>query len=94
MTGAWRGMRPVEHPLVRLSVDLGPDARTGEQHNCGYLTDGQRLVFPARGPGGKQQLGIRLLDQSQATLLSGTENGQDPFFSPDGQWLASSPMAK
>ncbi len=41
----------------------------------------------ARGPGGKQQLATRLLDQAQATLLPGTENAADPFFSPDGQWI-------
>jgi len=47
--------------------------------------DGRRLVFPALGPNGKQQLATRLLDQAQATLLSGTDNGRDPFFSPDSQ---------
>ena len=49
--------------------------------------DGRRLVFPARGPNGKQQLATRLLEQAQATLLPGTENGRDPFFSPDSQWV-------
>jgi len=24
----------------------------------------------------------------QASLLSGTEGARDPFFSPDGQWIA------
>jgi serine/threonine-protein kinase len=28
-----------------------------------------------------------LLDQAQATLLPGTANGRDAFFSPDGQWV-------
>jgi serine/threonine-protein kinase len=28
-----------------------------------------------------------MLDQIQPTLLPGTENGQDAFFSPDGQWI-------
>jgi hypothetical protein len=46
-----------------------------------------RLAFVAHGPGGKQQLATRLLDQAQATLLPGTENAADPFFSPDGQWI-------
>ena len=36
---------------------------------------------------GKQQLATRLLDQAKATLLPGTENAADPFFSPDGQWI-------
>ena len=49
--------------------------------------DGARLAFVARGPAGKDQLATRLLDQAQATLLPGTENAADPFFSPDGQWI-------
>jgi len=85
---AWRATRPVEpHPLTRLSVDLGPDAMTGLNLTAAISPDGRRLVFPAHAPDGKQQLATRLLDQAQATLLPGTENGRDPFFSPDNQWV-------
>ena len=49
--------------------------------------DGTRLALVASGSDQKQRLYIRLLDQVQATALSGTENARDPFFSPDGQWL-------
>ena len=85
---AYRNTRPVEpRPLVRLSVDLGPDAMTGHNLTAAISPDGRRLVFPARAPDGKQQLATRLLDQAQTTPLSGTENGQDPFFSPDSQWV-------
>ena len=84
----WRASRPVEpHLLVRLSVDLGPDAMTGLSLTAAISPDGRRLVFPARAPDGKQQLATRLLDQAQPTLLSGTANGRDPFFSPDSQWV-------
>jgi Tol biopolymer transport system component len=79
--------RPLQHPLIRLNVDLGPDAMVGLNTTVAISRDGTRIVFPARGPGGKQQLATRLLDQAQATLLPGTENGADPFFSPDGQWV-------
>ena len=82
---AWRATRPVEHPLTRLTVDLGPDALTGFNTTVAISPDGRRLVFPARGPEGKQQLATRLLDQEQITLLPGTEGGFDPFFSPDSQ---------
>jgi serine/threonine-protein kinase len=83
----WRATRPVEHPLTRLSVDLGPTALTGLNLTAAISPDGRRLVFSARGPDGKQQLATRLLDQVQPTLLPGTEGGSDPFFSPDGQWI-------
>ena len=84
---AWRATRPVDHPLTRLSVDLGPDAMTGLNTTVAISPDGRRLVYPARGPDGKQQLATRLLDQAAATLLPGTEGGFDAFFSPDGQWI-------
>jgi hypothetical protein len=83
----WRATRPVDHPLTRLSVDLGPDAMTGLSLTVAISPDGRRLVFPARGPDGKQQLATRLLDQAKISLLPGTENGRDPFFSPDSQWV-------
>jgi serine/threonine-protein kinase len=83
----WRATRPVDRPLTRLSVDLGPEAMTGLNTTVAISPDGRRLVFPARGPDGKQLLATRLLDQIQATLLPGTEGGFDPFFSPDSQWI-------
>jgi serine/threonine-protein kinase len=84
---AWRATRPVDLPLTRLSVALGPDAMTGLNLTAAISPDGRRLVFPARGSNGTQQLATRLLDQAQATLLPGTENGRDAFFSPDSQWV-------
>jgi serine/threonine-protein kinase len=76
--------RPVDHPLIRLNVDLGPDSIAG---GPAISPDGTRLVFPARGPSGKPQLATRLLDQANPALLPSTENASDPFFSPDGQWV-------
>src|SRR5262249_55864950 len=75
----------VSPPLMRLNVDLGPDALLGTTHTAAISPDGTRLVFPSRGPDGKQQLATRLLEQTQATVLPGTENGSDPIFSPDGR---------
>jgi serine/threonine-protein kinase len=82
-----RAARPVDHPLVRLNVDLGPEAMTGLNLTVAISPDGRRLVYPARGAEGKQLVATRLLDQAQPTLLPGTENGRDPFFSPDGLWI-------
>jgi predicted Ser/Thr protein kinase len=85
--GWWRATRPVDRPLVRFSADLGPEAVEGFGITAAISPDGARLAFVARGPAGKQQLATRLQDQAQATLLPGTENAADPFFSPDGQWI-------
>ena len=83
----WRVMRPVDQPLTRVRVDLGPDAMPGVNLTVAISPDGHRLVFPARRPDGIQVLATRRLDEAEATLLPGTVGGSNPFFSPDGQWI-------
>jgi serine/threonine-protein kinase len=82
-----RSHAPDLKPLVRLNVDLGPNATAGGSTTVAISSDGTRIVFPVRGDDGKQRLATRLLDQQKETVLSGTEDGKDPFFSPDGQWV-------
>lgn len=48
--------------------------------------DGTNVAFVVNH-GGTPQLYLRRMDQSEATLLKGTEEGLAPFFSPDGQWV-------
>jgi Tol biopolymer transport system component len=84
--GWWRSTRPLDRPLIRLSVDLGPDAVAGFRTTAVLSPDGSRIVFPIRG-NGVQQLATRTLDQPKATAMSGTEGASDAFFSPDGQWI-------
>jgi serine/threonine-protein kinase len=81
----WRAMRAPEALSMRLTVDLGPDALVGANTTAVISPDGTRLVYPVRGPGGARVLATRLLDQTQVTLLPGTENAVNPFFSPDGR---------
>jgi serine/threonine-protein kinase len=85
--GLWRATRPVDHPLTRLNLDLGPDAVAGLNTTVAISPDGRRIVYPVREADGKQLLATRLLDQAVPTLLAGTENGFDAFFSPDSQWI-------
>ena len=94
---AWRATRPVERPLQRFSVDLGPEAIIGNRVTAILSPDGNRLVFAIRNADGSVQLATRTLDQPKATPLAGTEGAADPFFSPDGQWVgffASGKMKK
>jgi serine/threonine-protein kinase len=83
----WRARRPAERSLLRLSVDLGPDAVLGERKWAAISPDGTRLAFVAQDAGGKELLATRPLDQPKAVLLAGTEGAYDPFFSPDGEWI-------
>ena len=77
----WRATRPVERPLqplMRLSVDLGPDAVAGQFTTVAISPDGSRLVFPVKSSDGKQMLATRLLDEAKPAPLSGTERRKRP----------------
>ena len=81
---------PEPEPPRRLEVSIGADASlaTSERGLAALLSpDGSLLAFVAQSEGSQRQLYVRRLDQLQATLLSGTEGAQQPFFSPDGQWI-------
>ena len=52
-----------------------------------FSPDGSRLVFRAVRDGGSQ-LYLRRFDRLEAVPIPGTEEGFNPFFSPDGEWLA------
>ena len=85
----WRVEKPVDHPLVRLDVDLGADVALPSLGNTGGTSvaispDGTRLVYASGNP---SKLFIRRLDQPKAAELPGTEGAIRAFFSPDGKWV-------
>src|SRR5690348_11531557 len=89
---AWRAMQPVERPLVRLDVDLGPDVSLPPVNTIFLSTvvispDGSRIVYLASTGDGQLRLFTRRLDQTKATELPGTSGANGPFLSPDGQWV-------
>jgi serine/threonine-protein kinase len=92
----WRTPHLADRPLLRFNIDLGPGAVRGFNQAVWdrlgatpaiLSPDGSRIAFVTRGADGQQRLATRLLDQSNITVLPGTENAVDPFFSPNGQWL-------
>jgi eukaryotic-like serine/threonine-protein kinase len=50
--------------------------------------DGRALAFSAQAAGASPMLWVRSLDQMDARRLAGTEDAQDPFWSPDSRWIA------
>jgi serine/threonine-protein kinase len=89
----WAPWRPAPEPPtpVRLSVELGADVSLAAEVGPAAILspDGKLLVFAARKAAGERpQLYARRLSQLAASPLSGTEDAGDPFFSPDGQWIA------
>jgi len=49
--------------------------------------DGHTLVFSAETPGARPTLWMRSMDNAYAGQLAGTEDAQDPFWSPDNRWV-------
>jgi serine/threonine-protein kinase len=80
--------KAVDRPLIRLDLDLGSEAPMSALWNAAISPDGTRLVFRARDANGRFILATRRLDESKVTLLAGSQGADDPFFSPDGQWVA------
>src|SRR3954469_9894016 len=75
----------------RLAVELGADASMPVEvgPNVALSPDGRTLAFAALTREARTgQLYVRHLDQLSATPLPGTEDARNPFFSPDGRWIA------
>ena len=86
----WAPWRSAPAPTPRkLLASIGADAflPTTQGASAILSPDGTTLAFVARQTG-QARLFIRKLDQLQAAPLAGTEGAENPFFSPDGQWLA------
>jgi len=76
---------------VRLSAELGADASllTDQGPSAVISPDGEMLAFTAQPKeGAGSQLFVRRLRELQASVLPGTQGARNPFFSPDGQWIA------
>ena len=88
----WPPWRKAPTPAqLRLSAELGADASlVTDQGAAAILSpDGALLAFVAqKNASGGSQLYVRRLEQLQAASLSGTDGARNPFFSPDGQWIA------
>jgi len=77
--------------LVRLSVvfpeKLGPDWHAGEQEQVLAISpDGRRIAFSGKS-GQERRIFLRDLSGENPEPVFGTEEGSNPFFSPDGEWL-------
>jgi Tol biopolymer transport system component len=68
---------------IRFEIAAPPDHRL--VGSMALAQDGSRLVFGARQPGGPVMLWLRVLGDSSAERLPGTEGAEQPFFSPDGR---------
>jgi serine/threonine-protein kinase len=89
----WRKpVEPFEPAMSRFEQVLPANQvlATITEHGVELSPDGKRMAFVANkigDPDGQRRIYVKSLDQWDAVPLPGTEGGQNPFFSPDGQWL-------
>jgi serine/threonine protein kinase/Tol biopolymer transport system component len=94
----WRAKQPEPHPVMQFSLPLPQPLAGVFDPNPGspfaFSPDGSQIVFVASVSGKPPQLFLLPLGQRTSTLLAGTENAYQPFFSPDGQWVGFFALGK
>jgi serine/threonine protein kinase len=79
-----------ENLTTRLNISAinspGQQIMRSDISNLAISPDGRLLVYTL-SESGASQLYVRSLNNFQANPIKGTENGNAPFFSPDGQWI-------
>jgi len=85
----WR-QAPATPAVARFAVNLPPNEIITFDHATSAVLspDGTRLLYSATSAGGGRQLYLRRLDQLEAKAIPGAAGARNPFFSPDGQWVA------
>ena len=86
----WQGRSNQSTRVVRTSINLplGQELQTGDSPAMDLSPDGTRLVYRLSFSGYSGPMYLRDMDSSEYTPIPGTEGGQNPFFSPDGNWVA------
>jgi Tol biopolymer transport system component len=90
--------QPVEAKPVKLAINPPEGASFLSHSNLNGTTlgvpeiavapDGHAVAFVAALPGSQRMLWTRLLEDSTAHSLPGTEKAAFPFWSPDSRWVA------
>ena len=84
---AWLVLRPEAPRVTRFIASAGqvPLSISGLNRDLAISPDGTRIVYRA---GNLPLLHVREMDRLEGAPLAGTENSVEPFFSPDGRWIA------
>jgi serine/threonine-protein kinase len=80
-----RGRDQPPPQVVRRFSEPVPDARSAV-HSLALSGDGALLAIASSDP--SMPLRLRRMNELESQVLRGTEAGEFPFFSPDGEWLA------
>jgi serine/threonine protein kinase/Tol biopolymer transport system component len=71
--------------VARFALSV-PETDTLITYGLALSPNGRNIVYVAQR-NGTQQLFRHALDQLEAMPIAGSEGGEFPFFSPDGQWI-------
>ncbi len=86
-TVGWMRGRPPAPSVTRLDLDLaGIEIRFSFRNDVTISSDGSMLAFAGRrdGDGG---IFLRRMGEADFHMVPGTEGGDTPSFSPDGNWM-------
>src|SRR2546422_845992 len=81
---------PPARPVARFTLVLPPSAPMSDfaaGPSVALSPDGSRIIYVSSTSTGNQ-LFSRRLDELEPLSLPGTQNARNPFFSPDGRWVA------
>jgi serine/threonine protein kinase len=89
----WVSAAPETPPMsLRSAIPLPADTvvSLGRGSTVAFAPDGRSIVYVAasKDSSTSTQLFLRRLDQWDATPIAGTQGATNPFFSPDGRWVA------
>jgi serine/threonine-protein kinase len=71
---------------VSIALPEGYELGSSQLNPVAISHDGARIAYVGLRDG-RNRIFVRALDAPEATALEGTEGGDGPFFSPDGQWI-------
>jgi len=86
LAALWRGPAPAPQPSARLSIAL-PAGQELTSYPA-ITPDGRTVAYAARQGSEEPLLYLRNLDDFEARAVAASSGAKQPFFSPDGQWVA------
>ena len=85
---------PAAASTIRLSINppenvkfSGAASTAAASVQVSLSPDGNAITYVAAVVSGKPMLWVRSLDDTVARPLAGTDDAEDPFWSPDGRWI-------
>ena len=85
---AWLLLHPQPPPQVTRFQIHAPAGSVLPRGMPAPSPDGRMLAYTVRGPDGVSRIHVRAVDSTESRALPGTEDGEDPVWSPDGKSLA------